>query len=69
MNSDSLNIVSRLGEGHMPWTFFLSEPKLKTTVKWQYGPGQPVKIQDGMEDGMVQDFDSLSHPVPWKRQL
>ena len=33
MNSDSLNMVSRLGEGHMPWTFFLSEPQLKTTVK------------------------------------
>ena len=32
MNSDSLNMVSRLGEGHMPWTFFLSEPQLKTTV-------------------------------------
>ena len=27
MNSDSLNMVSRLGEGHMPWTFFLSEPQ------------------------------------------
>ena len=25
-------MVSRLGEGHMPWTFFLSEPQLKTTV-------------------------------------
>ena len=37
MNSDSLNVVSRLGEGHMPGTFFLSEPQLKTTVyciKW-----------------------------------
>ena len=33
MNSDSLNMVSRLGEGHMPWTFFLSEPQLKTTVE------------------------------------
>ena len=32
MNSDSLNMVSRLGEGHMPYTFFLSEPQLKTTV-------------------------------------
>ena len=32
MNSDSLNMVSRLGEGHMPRTFFLSEPQLKTTV-------------------------------------
>ena len=32
MNSDSLNMVSRLGEGHMPCTFFLSEPQLKTTV-------------------------------------
>ena len=32
MNSDSLNMVSRLGEGHMPGTFFLSEPQLKTTV-------------------------------------
>ena len=32
MNSDSLNIVSRLGEGHLPCTFFLSEPQLKTTV-------------------------------------
>ena len=32
MNSDSLNVVSRLGEGHMPGTFFLSEPQLKTTV-------------------------------------
>ena len=32
MNSDSLNMVSRLGEGHMPWSFFLSEPQLKTTV-------------------------------------
>ena len=25
-------MVSRLGEGHMPCTFFLSEPQLKTTV-------------------------------------
>ena len=33
MNSDSLNMVSRLGEGHMPCSFFLSEPQLKTTVK------------------------------------
>ena len=33
MNYDSLNMVSRLGEGHMPCTFFLSEPQLKTTVK------------------------------------
>ena len=32
MNSDSLNMVSRLGEGHMPCTFFLSEPQLKTEV-------------------------------------
>ena len=32
MNSDSLNMVSRLGEGHMPCTFFLSEPQLKITV-------------------------------------
>ena len=32
MNSDSLNMVSRLGEGHMPGSFFLSEPQLKTTV-------------------------------------
>ena len=32
MNSDSLNMVSRLGEGHMPCNFFLSEPQLKTTV-------------------------------------
>ena len=32
MNSDSLNMVSRLGEGHMPCIFFLSEPQLKTTV-------------------------------------
>ena len=32
MNSDSLNMVSRLGEGHMSGTFFLSEPQLKTTV-------------------------------------
>ena len=31
MNSDSLNMVSRLGKGHMPCTFFLSEPQLKTT--------------------------------------
>ena len=31
MNSDSLNMVSRLGEGHMSGTFFLSEPQLKTT--------------------------------------
>ena len=26
-------MVSRLGEGHMPGTFFLSEPQLKTTVR------------------------------------
>ena len=40
MNSDSLNMVSRLGEGHMPWTFFLSEPQLKTTVDPREGnPG------------------------------
>ena len=32
MNSDSLNMVSRLSEGHMPGTFFLSEPQLKATV-------------------------------------
>ena len=32
MNSDSLDMVSRLGEGHMPCNFFLSEPQLKTTV-------------------------------------
>ena len=32
MNSDSLNMVSRLGEGHMSCNFFLSEPQLKTTV-------------------------------------
>ena len=32
MNSDSLNMVSRLGEGHMLGTFFLSEPQLKSTV-------------------------------------
>ena len=32
MNSDSLKMVSRLGEGHMPGSFFLSEPQLKTTV-------------------------------------
>ena len=32
MNSESLNMVLRLGEGHMPCTFFLSEPQLKTTV-------------------------------------
>ena len=32
MNSDSVNMVSRLGEGHMPCSFFLSEPQLKTTV-------------------------------------
>ena len=38
-------------------------------AKWREGPGQLVKIQDGMRDGTVQDFDSLSHPVPWKRQL
>ena len=25
-------MASRLGEGHMPCTFFLSEPQLKTTV-------------------------------------
>ena len=36
MNSDSLNMVSRLGEGHMPRTFFLSEPQLKTTVLSDY---------------------------------
>ena len=27
------------------------------------GLGQPVKIRDGMRDGKVQDFDSLSCPV------
>ena len=32
MNSDSLNMVSKLGDGHMLCTFFLSEPQLKTTV-------------------------------------
>ena len=36
MNSDSLNMVSRLGEGHMPGTFFLSEPQLKTTVDYSH---------------------------------
>ena len=29
-------MVSRLGEGHMPCNFFLSEPQLKTTVIPQY---------------------------------
>ena len=36
MNSDSLNMVSSLGEGHMPCTFFLSEPQLKPTVNQVY---------------------------------
>ena len=36
MNSDSLNMVSRLGEGHIPGTFFLSEPQLKTAVIHSY---------------------------------
>ena len=35
MNSDSLNMVSRLGEGHMPCNLFLSEPQLKTTVSYR----------------------------------
>ena len=35
MNSDSLNMVSRLGEGHTWGTFFLSEPQLKTTVVYE----------------------------------
>ena len=35
MNSDSLNMASRLGDGHMPCNFFLSEPQLKTTVNWR----------------------------------
>ena len=39
MNSASLNMVSRLGEDHMPCTFFLSEPQLKTTVgSWFFNP-------------------------------
>ena len=40
MNSDSLNMVSRLGEGHMPCTFFLSEPQLKTTVYYRVPHGK-----------------------------
>ena len=51
----------------LSWNRFMEQAQ--NLAKWQYGPGQPVKIQDGMEDGMVQNFDSLSHPVPWKRQL
>ena len=45
MNSDSLNLVSRLGEGHMPGTFFLSEPQLKTTV--------PVAQDNDMENYVI----------------
>ena len=29
-------MVLRLGEGHMPGTFFLSEPQLKTTVDYSH---------------------------------
>ena len=47
MNSDSLNMVSRLGEGHMPGTFFLSEPQLKTTVR----DIQPQETQSSIFDG------------------
>ena len=32
-------------------------------AKGRDGPGQPVKIQDGTQDGTVPDFDSLSLPV------
>ena len=49
-------MVSRLGEGHMPCTFFLSEPQLKTTV---YHPSSwisynslchyPILIQGSIE--------------------
>ena len=33
-------------------------------AKGRDGLGQPVKFQDGTRDGTVQDFDSLSCPVP-----
>ena len=33
-------------------------------AKGRAGPGQPVKFRDGTRDGTVQDFDSLSCPVP-----
>ena len=33
-------------------------------TKGQDGLGKHVKIQNGMWDRRVQDFDSLSHPVP-----
>ena len=36
-------------------------------AKGRAGPGQPVKIRDGMQDGTCQDFDSLSRPVPWDK--
>ena len=40
MISNSLNMVLRLGEGQMPWTFFLSEPQLKTTVGSEFDKNQ-----------------------------
>ena len=35
-------------------------------TKGQDGLGQPVKIRDGMQDGTVPDFDSMSLPIPRK---
>ena len=58
MNSDSLNMVSRLGEGHMPGTFFLSEPQLKTTVCYvslrqnKNKPCQRNLMQNGLQTNM-----------------
>ena len=39
----------------------------KNLAKGRDGPGQPVKILDGMRDGTVRDFDRLSHSVPWDK--
>ena len=61
MNSDSLNMVSRMGEGHIPCTFFLSEPQLKTTVvsTTDVGDCLPVKILMRLQPNTksLQEFD------------
>ena len=56
MNSDSLNMVSRLGEGHMPGTFFLSEPQLKTTVHCVVKYSRPPDLNSS---------SNVSFPFAW----
>ena len=41
--------------------------KAQNLAKGRDRLGQPVKILDGTRDGTIQDFDCLSHPVPWDK--